>query len=89
MSLGYTAPGDAPQRSPENLMLYRGTQNRPRRAHLIFQDEDTTLCNMVDADRTQKGELDGNKAFEFKGLDHVLGHTCQHCKEIYKEEIKP
>jgi len=87
MDQAYTTGEQSPP-GTGGLMLYRGTQNRPRKAHLIYKNQDTTLCGQVDADRTQKGRLNGNKTFEFKGLNHVLGQTCKHCQKILKQEIQ-
>jgi len=66
-----------------DIYLWHGATNAPRRTHLVREGEETTLCDRVEGEYTNTGQINGRKSSEFEGLDHVVGKTCEYCRDEY------
>ena len=61
-----------------------------RTPHLFPEDADTTLCKKLDVPRNQKGGVNMNRAYRFKGFaNHAKPREkwCTCCRRRFKEQL--
>lgn len=87
MNPGYIAQKEQANRI-EDLLLYRGTNNRPLKAYLIFKNQETTLCNRIEADRIKKGKSTETKPINSKDWTVFWENSAKTAKKSVRKRSK-